>query len=65
MSEEAKEALTDLSEIAKLQDEDTESEELEVALAEVHEYLRVIVQLLCTEFAERIEEGPPGGATLH
>jgi uncharacterized protein len=69
LSDEAKEALTDLAEIAKLDSDEEASEELEAALTEVYEYLRVVVQLLSTEFSEQVEEagrgGAPGGATLH
>ena len=65
LSEEAQEALSDLAEIAKLECEDLDSEELEVALSEVHEYLRVVVQILYTELAEGARDGAPEDATLH
>lgn len=71
LSDEAREALSDLAEIAQLRREDEDDDEQEAALVEVSEYLRVVVQLLYTELqapepAERAgSDGGPGGETLH
>jgi uncharacterized protein len=65
LSDEAQEALEDLAEIAKLECDDAGSEELEAALMEVHEYLRVVVQLLYAELAGDSRGEVPEDATLH
>jgi len=65
LTQEAQEALNDLAEIARLDGGDEDDEDSERALVEVHEYLRVVVQLLYAELSQPGEADPPEGATIH
>jgi uncharacterized protein YgfB (UPF0149 family) len=66
VSPEAAEIVSDFVEIAHGVDADDDSEESEVAFAEIVEFVRVGVQLLFVELAPaRGQEAAPGAASIH